>query len=60
MLFNSKGQQVTISDRLDSVANPRIFTPLHEVLEPTDKACGNLFHLETRARIINQRQHSHH
>ena len=56
MLYNSNGQKVTVSDRLDSVTNPRIFAPLREVLEPTDKACGNLFHLETRTRIIDQRK----
>ena len=60
MLFNSKDQQVQVSDRLDSVSNPRIFAPLREVHEPQPINCGNLFHLETRARIIDQRQHSHH
>lgn len=56
MLFNSKGQQVQVSDRLDSVSNPRIFAPLREVHEPQPINCGNLFHLETRARIIDQRK----
>ena len=56
MLFNSKGQQVTVSNRFDSVSNPRIFAPLREVLIPSEKACGTLFHLETRARIIDQRK----
>lgn len=56
MLFNSKGQQVQISDRLDSVSNPRIFAPLREVHVPTEKYCGNLFKLETRARVIDQRK----
>ncbi len=60
MLYNSKGQQVTVSDRLDSVSNPRIFAPLREVHEPQSLDCGNLFRLETRARIVDQRQHSHH
>ena len=56
MLFNSKGQQVKVSDRLDSVSNPRIFAPLREVLIPSEKSCGNLFRLETRARIVDQRK----
>ena len=56
MLFNSKGQQVNVSDKFDSVSNPRIFAPLREVHIPTEKACGNLFRLEERARIIDQRK----
>lgn len=56
MLYNTKGQQVNVADKFDSVSNPRIFAPLREVLKPTDKTCGNLFHLETRARITNQRK----
>ncbi len=56
MLFNSKGQQVTVSDRLDSVSNPRVFKDLREVLIPSEKACGNLFRLETRARVVDQRK----
>ena len=60
MLFNSKGQQVQVSNKLDSTSNPRIFAPLREVHEPQPINCGNLFHLETRARITDQRQHSHH
>lgn len=60
MLFNSKGQQVKVSDRLDSVSNPRIFATLREVLEPNNNTCGDFFRLETRARIIDQQQHSHH
>lgn len=60
MLFNSKGQQVQVSDRLDSVSNPRIFAPLREVLEPDNYTCGDFFRLETRARIHDQRHHSHH
>ena len=56
MLFNSKGQQVKVSDKFDSVSNPRIFAPLREVLIPSEKSCGNLFHLEERARIIDQRK----
>ena len=60
MLFNSKGQQVQVSNKLDSVSHPRIFAPLREVHEPQPINCGNLFRLGTRARIIDQRQHSHH
>ena len=60
MLFNSQGQQVKVSDRLDSVSNPRILAPLREVLEPDNNTCGDFFRLETRARIIDQRQHTHH
>ena len=56
MLFNSKGQQVQVSNKLDSTSNPRIFAPLREVHEPQPINCGNLFHLETRARIIDQRK----
>lgn len=56
MLYNSKGQQVQVSDRIDSVSNPRIFATLREVHEPQSINCGNLFHLETRARIIDQRK----
>ena len=56
MLFNSKGQQVKVSDKFDSVSNPRIFAPLREVLIPSEKSCGNLFRLEERARIIDQRK----
>ena len=55
MLYNSQGQQVKVSDRLDSVSNPRIFAPLREVLEPDNNTCGDFFRLETRARIIDQR-----
>lgn len=56
MLFNTKGQQVTVPDRFDSVSNPRIFAPLREVHIPSEKACGNLFRLETRARVVDQRK----
>ena len=56
MLFNFKGQQVKVSDKFDSVSNPRIFAPLREVLIPSEKSCGNLFHLEERVRIIDQRK----
>ena len=56
MLFNSKGQQVNVSNKFDSVTNPRIFAPLREVLIPSEKSCGNLFRLETRARIVDQRK----
>lgn len=60
MLFNSKDQQVKVSDHIDSVSNPHIFASLREVHEPQSINCGNLFHLETHTRIIDQRQHSHH
>lgn len=60
MLFNSKGQQVHVSKKLDSTSNPRIFAPLREVLEPNNNTCGDFFRLETRARIIDRQQHSHH
>ena len=60
MLFNSQGQQVQVSNKLDSTSNPRIFAPLREVLKPDNTTCGDFFRLETRARIIDQRQHSHH
>lgn len=55
MLFNSKGQQVQVSDRIDSVSHPRIFAPLREVLEPNNNTCGDFFRLETRTRVIDKR-----
>lgn len=55
MLFNSKGQQVQVSNKLDSVSNPRIFAPLREVLEPQSIKEHPFFRLENRARIIVQR-----
>ena len=60
MLFNSKGQQAHINPRLDSISNPGVFRPLREILTPSEKYCGTMFRMETRARIIDQRQHSHH
>lgn len=51
MLYNQAGQQVKVADRFDSVSNPKIFAPLHEVKEPTEKACGNLFSLEQRVKF---------
>ena len=60
MLFNCQGQQAKVSDRLDSIANPPIRAPPREVLEPDNNTCGDFFRLETRDRIIDQRQHTHH
>jgi hypothetical protein len=53
MLFNSKGQQVQVSEKLTSVSNPRIFAPLREVLTPSTKSCGDFFKLSTRAKYKN-------
>ena len=56
MLFNQANQQVKVADRFDSVSNPKLFAPLHEVLKPTENYCGKLFHLETRAHITDHRK----
>lgn len=55
MLVNSQGQTVNISNKIDSSSHPLVFARVREVLEPTPKYVGNMFHMETRAKIINLR-----
>jgi len=55
MLLNNQGQQINLNARINSVEHPRILANFCELLEPASKSCGNMFHLETRARIIDKR-----
>jgi len=49
MLFNSKGRQVLVSEKLNSHNAVNVFIPLREKLIPARPYQGKMFKIETRA-----------
>ncbi len=54
MLLNNAGQQVKISDKLNSDANPKVFANVREILEPSPKFLGSLYRMDQRAKIVTK------
>ena len=52
MLFNNQGKQVNVSKQINSKTHTHVFTPLREVLVPSEpyKVSG-MFKLENRAVV---------